>query len=197
MANPPEDVTQLLQVASDGNKVALDRLVPLVHDELRAIAHNQRRREHDLQTLNTTALVHEAYLKLVDQKRVTWQNRAHFFAVAARSMRRIVIDHARERMAQKRGGGWARVDLEDLGGPDVSDEKAPGLIALNDALERLAEVDPRQSDVVTLRFFGGLSVEEAGEVLGISKATVKREWAMARAWLHREMGGSTGESDDS
>jgi RNA polymerase sigma factor (TIGR02999 family) len=187
MAVSPTDVTRLLHEASGGNQEAFDRLLPLVYDELRAIAHGQRRSEPAELTLNTTALVHEAYLKLVDQTRVTWRNRAHFFAIASRSIRRIVIDRARERLAQKRGGGAAHISIEQLDVESLGEEQADVLVGLDEALSRLAAVDPRQGEVVTYRFFGGLTIEETAEVLGVSPATVKREWAMAKAWLHREL----------
>ncbi len=187
MATPPSEVTLLLQEASGGNQQALDRLLPLVYDELRAIAHGQRRSEPAEFTLNTTALVHEAYLKLVDQTRVTWRNRAHFFAIASRSIRRIVVDHARERLALKRGSGVEHISIEQLEAEPLGEGHAETLVGLDDALSRLACVDPRQGEIVTYRFFGALTIEETAEVLGISTATVKREWAMAKAWLHREL----------
>lgn len=187
MANPPSEVTRLLQEASGGDVQALDRLLPLVYDELRAIAHGQRRSEPAEFTLNTTALVHEAYLKLVDQTRVTWKNRAHFFAIASRSIRRIVIDHARERLAQKRGAGADHISIEQLESEPLGDGHPETLVGLDEALSRLARVDPRQGQVVTYRFFGGLTIEETAEVIGVSVATVKREWTMAKAWLHREL----------
>lgn len=187
MAAPSTEVTRLLHQASGGNQQALDRLLPLVYDELRAIAHGQRRSEPAEFTLNTTALVHEAYLKLVDQTRVTWKNRAHFFAIASRSIRRIVIDHARERLAQKRGSGADHISIEQLEAEPVGAGHPQTLVGLDDALSALARVDPRQGDIVTYRFFGGLTIDETAEVLGVSPATVKREWAMAKAWLHREL----------
>lgn len=166
----------------------MGRLLPLIYDELREIARRQRRREGQEHTLSTTALVHEAYIKLVDQTRVTWQNRAHFFAIASQSIRRIIIDHARHRLAQKRGGRWVRIPLDALDGEgSLSWQDAEEFVALDEALTRLAQLDQRQSKVVTYRFFGGLTVEETAEVLGLSQATVKREWSVAKAWLHREM----------
>lgn len=187
MAPAHVEVTRLLHDASGGNRDAFDQLLPLVYDELRAIAHGQRRTENEDLTLNTTALVHEAYIKLVDQTRVTWQNRAHFFAIASRAIRRIVIDHARDRLAAKRGGGAHHVSLDQLDQEPLGEERAEDLLALDDALSRLAAVDGRQSDVVQYRYFGGLTIEETATVLGISPASVKREWVMARAWLHREL----------
>lgn len=186
---PTEDaeITRLLHAASGGDGDAFDRLMPLVYDHLRAIARNQRRDDGAF-TINTTAMVHEAYIKLVDQKRATYQNRSQFFAIAATALRRIIVDHARSRLAQKRGGGWARVPLEMLGdGSVLTDDRAEHFVALDDALDRLRELDPRQCDVVTYRFFGGLTIEETADAVGISPATVKREWTMAKAWLHREL----------
>lgn len=190
MAVTPTDdaeITRLLHAASDGDGDAFDRLMPLVYDHLRAIARNQRRGDGAF-TINTTAMVHEAYIKLVDQRRATYQNRSQFFAIAATALRRIIVDHARSRLAQKRGGGWARVPLDMLGdGSQLTDDRAEHFVALDEALERLRELDPRQCDVVTYRFFGGLTIEETAEAVGISPATVKREWTMAKAWLHREL----------
>lgn len=188
MPTVSHEVTALLISASEGDRSAIDRLMPLVYDELRAIAHNHRRNEDNAETLSTTVLVHEAYLKLVDQTRVTWQNRSHFFAIASQAVRRIIIDHARQRLAQKRGGGWVRVPLDGLdGGAELSRDGAARFLALDEALERLGLVDARQARVVECRFFGGLTVGETAEALGISPATVKREWSMAKAWLHREL----------
>lgn len=206
MPEPREEqasITALLKEASDGHQEALDRLLPLVYDELRSIAHRQRQSRDRNATLNTTALVHEAYMKLVSQDRLSWQNRAHFFAIASRFTRRILVDRARERLAHKRGGDRYRVPLDDqavaadVDGSPLDPLAAPVLgldlkqaaefIALDEALDRLAELDERASQVVTYRFFGGLSVEETAEVLKISPATVKRDWSMARAWLHREL----------
>lgn len=183
-----EHVTELLVQASGGNRAALDALMPLVYEELRGIARRQRRLEPEHQTLATTALVHEAYLKLVDQSRVSWQNRAHFFAVAARSIRRILIDRARSRLAKKRGGGWERIALDELANDaKMDDGRAQAFLDLEDALVALEALDPRQAKVVVYRFYGGLTIEETGDVLSISPATVKREWTMAKAWLHREL----------
>lgn len=179
------EITQLLVSWSDGDQQSLEKLIPLVYDALHKIAANYLRRERDSHTLQTTSLVHEAYLKLVDQNRVQWQNRAHFFAIAAQAMRRILIHHARKVAAQKRGGGLKKVTLDDGSSPSLDQNE--NLIALDDALKRLAEIDPQQSEVVELRYFGGLTVEETAEVLKISPRTVKREWAMARAWLYNEL----------
>ena len=176
-------VTQLLAAWAEGDQAALDELVPLVHDELRRIARGYMRRERGGHTLQTTALVNEAYLRLVDQRGARWQNRAHFFAIAAQLMRRILVDYARRRTYQKRGGGALQVTLSEAESlPEVRD---PDLVALDEALQSLAEVDPRKSRVVELRFFGGLSIEEPAEVLKVSPTTVEREWTTAKAWLHK------------
>jgi RNA polymerase sigma-70 factor (ECF subfamily) len=179
------DVTQLLLEWSKGDRQSLDKLLPVVYQELRRLAQHHLRQERPDHTLQATALVHEVYLKLIDTKVARWENRAHFFAVAARVMRHILVDLARERRAQKRGGGQKLALEEALGAPDEAG--APNLVALDEALERLAAVDARQGRIVELRYFGGLSTEETAEVLGISARTVKREWRMARAWLHREL----------
>ena len=183
-----DDVTGLLIAVRDGDREAGDRLVQAVYEDLRKKAAAFLRRERPGHTLQPTALVHETYLRLVDQKRVVWQNRAHFLGVAAEMMRRILIDHARSRKAAKRGSGGTRVTLDEAlaaSGPRDFD-----LIALDDALSELAALDPRQSRVVELRAFGGLSVEETAEVMEISPATVKRFWSFSRAWLARRMSGS-------
>ena len=181
-------VTALLVEASQGNRKAFDQLLPLVYDELRGIARRQRSLERADATLQTTALVHEAYLKLVDQNRVSWRNRAHFFAIAARSIRRILVDRARERLAKKRGGDITKIPLDELAHGDVMDDgRAATFVQLDDVLDELESIDERQAQVVTYRFFGGLTIEETAEVLEVSPATVKREWAMAKAWLHRAM----------
>jgi RNA polymerase sigma factor (TIGR02999 family) len=180
-----QDVTQLLLEWRNGNERALDRLMPLVYDELRRLAASYMRRERPDHTLQPTALLNEAYLRLVDQTRIAWQGRAHFFGIAAQMMRRILLDHARQLKAAKRGSGGSKLPLEAaLGEPERQDVD---VIALDEALTRLEELDPRQSRVVELRFFAGLEVNEVAEVLGISRATVNREWAIARTWLYREI----------
>lgn len=166
----------------------MESLMPLVYDELRRLARAYMRRESPGNTLQPTALVNEAYLRLIDQREVRWQNRAHFFGIAAQLMRRILVDRARRHHAAKRGGAGQRVSLEEVNAA-VSDNEVD-LISLDDALEKLAALDPQQSRVVELKFFGGLTIEEIAEVLGISPATIKREWSLAKAWLHREVSGS-------
>ncbi|MFL6211142.1 MAG: sigma-70 family RNA polymerase sigma factor [Pyrinomonadaceae bacterium] len=191
-APTPQHLTQLLVAWSDGNRAALDELLPLVYDELRQIARRYMRRERTDHTLQTTALVNEAYLRLIDQRQVRWQNRAHFFAIAAGMMRRIIVDHARNYHRQKRGGGAIKVPLEEAA--VVADEKAAELIALDDALKALAELDPRRAQVVELKYFGGLSNEETAEVLQVHPNTVMRDWNMARAWLYKELSGADSEA---
>lgn len=187
MSQPPQhDVTQLLLEWSDGDGDALDHLMPLVYEELRGVAHRYMRRERNDHTLSTTALVHEAYLKLVDQHRVQWQNRAHFFAIAAQAMRRILLMYARKRKAAKRGGGQAPAALDE--NMLVSDDRIEEIVALDEALTRLAAMDERLARVVEYRYFGGLTIDETAEVMGLSSATIKRDWRTARAWLFREMG---------
>jgi RNA polymerase sigma factor (TIGR02999 family) len=184
----PEDskpVTDLLLAWGNGDEGARDRLVALVYEDLRRRAGAYLRRERSDHLLQPTALVNEVYLRLVDHKSVRWENRAQFFGLAARLMRHILVDHARARGAQKRGGAALAVTLEE--GAMPSPEPPVSLVALDEALEALAQLDPRQSRVVELRYFGGLSVEESAEVLGLSPATVKRDWTLARAWLHREL----------
>ena len=180
-----DEITALLADLSGGNRDVVDAILPRVYDELQALARGQLRGERPDHTLNTTALVHEAYLKLVRQDRVTWQNRAHFFAIAATAMRRILINYAHKRNAEKRGGGEALATFEDGMAPRATN--AEELIALDDALARLAEHSERQSRVVEYRFFGGLTHEEIAEVLGVSVPTVGRDWRFARAWLSREL----------
>lgn len=183
--SPPPDVTQMLIEWNDsGNAPA--RLMPLVYDELRRLARAYLRRERPDHTLQPTALVHEAYLRLVDQSRIKWQNRAHFFGIAAQMMRRILIDHARAHTSEKRGGSRQRLSLDEAA--FLPEERAADLIALDDALKELALTDERKSQVVELRFFGGLSVNETAEVLGVHPATVDRDWVVAKAWLYREIG---------
>ena len=178
-------VTQLLQQFGQGEKDAFGDLLPLIYSELRRQAARYLRRERVGHTLAPTALVHEAYLKLLDQRDVEWKNRAQFFGVAAQAMRRILIDHARSRKRHKRGGGLAQVELEDAHAVDHG--KVVDVIALDQALQRLAAIDDRQARIVELRYFGGLSVDETATLLSISPATVKREWAMARAWLFNQL----------
>jgi RNA polymerase sigma factor (TIGR02999 family) len=179
-------ITELLVAWSEGRRDALDRLVPLLYEDLRRLAAGYMRHESPGHSLQPTALVHEAYVRLIDQRQVHWRNRAHFFGVAAGMMRRILVDHARSRRADKRGGAWDRVTL-------VEDQVAGGaqeidLLALHESLERLAAFDPRQARIVELRYFAGLTIEETAQALEISPATVKREWLSARAWLQRELG---------
>ena len=187
MSSTTADVTQLLQRWSEGDRDALDRLVPLVYEHLRRVAHQRLRYEDTSPSLNTTALVHEAYFKLVDLRRARFRDRAHFLAMASRVMRRLLIDHARARYAARRGGGAAAVELTDA--LSVSDSQADALTELDDALRRLEQVDARQSAILEQRFFGGLSLEETAEAVGVSLATVKRDLRFARAWLAAELGG--------
>jgi RNA polymerase sigma-70 factor, ECF subfamily len=181
----PTGVTQLLVNWSNGDKAALDEMLPLVYQELRRIAVNRLRQERPNHTLQPTALVNEAYLRLIDQKNVNWQNRAQFFGLAAEMMRRILVNHARHRQAAKRGGGALRVSLEVA--VNSFEQKDVNLVALDEALKTLATIDPRQSQIVELKFFGGLTVEEIAEVLQVSSDTIERDWKMARAWLHLEI----------
>lgn len=183
---PDSKITVLLERLSAGDREVVDSLIPLVYDQLRIMASGQLKGERPDHTLNATALVHEAYMRLVDQTRVNWQNRAHFFAIAAQAMRRILINYANQKLARKRGGGSPVVTFnEDLMSPET---RAEELIALDRAMHKLAELDERQALVVEYRFFGGLTNEEIAEVLKISVATVQRDWRMARAWLNRELG---------
>jgi RNA polymerase sigma-70 factor (ECF subfamily) len=183
---PEGDVSTLLRAWSDGDQSALDKLAPIVYDELRRLAGHYLSRERSGHSLQATALVNEAYLRLVDYKRMRWENRAHFFAVSAQLMRRILVDHAR-RHNLKRGGGVQHIALEDTA--VVGGGRAENLVVLDDAMQALARIDPRKAQVVELRFFGGLSVEQTAEVLKVSPVTVMRDWNTARAWLLREMGG--------
>ena len=181
-----EEISELLKAWSDGDREAAERFMPLIYDELRRQAHRYLNRERPNHTLQTTALVHEAYLRLADQRNVTWQNRAHFFGLAAQMMRRILVNYAVSRNREKRGGLNERISLDEtiMIAGDSSDVD---IISLDDALTRLEELDERQARVVELRYFSGLSIEETAEVLGISPATVKREWNMARTWLRAEL----------
>ena len=181
------EVTQLLLAWSAGDRGALDRLVPLVYAELHRLAKSYMRKERAGQTLQTTALIHEAYLRLIDANQVQWQNRAHFFGVAARVMRQILVAMARERGYQKRGGGAHRVSLDEA--MVVNDERDEDLVALDEALSALADVDARKAQVVELRFFGGLTEKETAEALNVSIDTVTRDWRLARSWLHRKLSG--------
>lgn len=185
------DVTQLLIAWREGDSAAGERLLHLIYTELHRQAERAMRREASALTLQATALVNEAYLRLIDQKRVAWQNRAHFFGVAAQLMRRILVDHARSRLAEKRGGGQRALSLADVDEqPAGHDDNGVDILALHEALERLAVLDPQQAHIVELRYFSGLSIEETGEALGMSSSTVKREWKIARAWLRREIDSS-------
>ena len=194
MAAIPQEITQLLLSWSKGDKAALDQLVPLVYPELRRLAQRYMRRENSAHTLQTSALINEAYLRIVDQQEVEWQDRAHFFAVAAQVMRHILIDHARRHRYAKRGAGARHVPLDETA--IISQERATEFLALDDALTRLATIDARKSQIVELRFFGGLTVEEIAEVMKLSPITIKREWRSAKAWLHSEIAGSDRRSFD-
>jgi RNA polymerase sigma-70 factor (ECF subfamily) len=187
METSSADVSQLLRDWSDGNRCALDRLTPIVYEELRRVARHYLKGERAGHSLQTTALVNEAYMRLVDYKRMQWQNRAHFFAVSAQLMRRILVEHAR-RHNLKRGDGVQHVSLDEVGA--VGGKRAADMVALDDALNALARLDPRKAQVVEMRFFGGLSVAETAEVLKVSPVTVMRDWSTAKAWLYREMSGA-------
>jgi RNA polymerase sigma-70 factor (ECF subfamily) len=185
---PPSEITELLLEWNNGDADALNRLMPHVEAELRRIADHYMRRENPDHTLQTTALVNEAYLKLVDQRQVHWQNRAHFFALSSKLMRRILLDHAKTQRRAKRGGGAVHVDLDEVA--VLSPEKSAQLIALDEALTRLAEFDPFKSRIVEMRHFGGLDVRETAEVLGVAEVTVMRHWKLAKVWLKRELRGA-------
>ncbi len=180
VTRPPDELTH-------GGRETLDGLFPLVYEELRRVAHNRLRRERDAHSLDTTALVHEAYVKLSALDRLQWKNRAQFFALAAQAMRRILVDYALRRKTQKRGGEQQRISLDDS--VLMAEERSEELIALDEALRRLEAIDARHGRIVECRFFGGMSIEDTAAVLGISPATVKRDWVMARAWLRRELAG--------
>ena len=194
MTSSLKSVTQLLIEWREGDETALDRLIPLVYDEMRRLARYYMHRERREHTLQTTALINEAYIRLVDHKGIRWQNRAHFYAVAAQAMRRILVDHARARQYAKRGGGAHLVELDEAAA--VAHEQAAEMVALDEALTDLAAVDPRQSKVVELRYFGGMSVEETAEVLEVSAVTVMRDWRAAKAWLLRAITSDQRAEDD-
>ena len=180
-----ENITQLLIDLSNGDRNAVDLLLPVIYDELRKLAANYLRRERPDHTLQPTALVHEAYLRLVDQTRVNWQNRAHFFGVAAQLMRRLLVDHARRHNAEKRGQNFQKISLDE--NVDKAGERSDMLLALDDALQALALFDEQKARVVELRYFGGLSIEETADVMGVTPTTIKRHWRFAKAWLHGAM----------
>jgi RNA polymerase sigma-70 factor, ECF subfamily len=180
-----QDITHLLIELSNGNRVTVDLLLPMIYDELRRLAVGYLRRERSDHTLQATALVHEAYLKLVDQSRVNWQNRAHFFGVAAQIMRRLLVDYARKHNAEKRGADFQKLTLDE--NVDKAVERSEEILALDRALETLAQIDETKARVVELRYFGGLTVEETAEVMGVTPITIKRHWRMAKAWLYGQM----------
>ena len=190
-AHRSHEISRLLQAWSDGNGKALDDLLPLVYDELHRQAHRFLRRERQTHTLQTTALIHEAYLNLIKQNRVEWQNREHFFAISANLMRRILVNYANSRHRAKRGGTAENVELNDSI-MIAAESNNLDLIALDDALNRLAKMDEQQAKIVELRYFGGLTIEETSEVMGIAPATIKRDWKLTKAWLFRELGGENG-----
>jgi RNA polymerase sigma factor (TIGR02999 family) len=192
MAASQHEVTELLRQWRNGDKEALHKLTPLVYEELHRLAHQYIRRERPGHTLQTTALVNEAYLRLVEQKDVEWQSRAHFFAVSAQVMRHILVDYARQHASAKRGGKVERVTLDDKA--TVSRKRASELVALDEAMQALEEIHPRRSQVVELRYFGGLNNKEASEVLKVSEATIERDWRFAKAWLYRELSSSDSNS---
>jgi len=179
------DVTLLLKKLADGNQDAAGELIPVVYDELHRLAVRHLRRERQDHTLQPTALVHEAYIKLVAQRDADWQSRNHFFAVASKLMRRILVDYARQHLRAKRGGGHTKVSLEEVA--LVSPQRPDGMLAIDESLSRLEKLDERQARIVELRYFGGLTIEEAAQVLGVSPTTIRREWASAKAWLYGEL----------
>jgi RNA polymerase sigma factor (TIGR02999 family) len=189
---PLPDVTRLLREWRGGSRAALDELMPLVYDELHVIAARHMAREWRVSIYQTTALVSEAYVKLVGQRDVDWQNRAHFFAIAAKLMRRILVDHTRRELRPKHGGGIPVVPFDEAEAPSAAGVDRVDAVALDEALRKLEALDPDQARIVELRFFGGLTVQETADVIGVSPATVKREWSVAKGWLHREMTGRTG-----
>jgi RNA polymerase sigma-70 factor (ECF subfamily) len=188
MPPAPHEVTRLLYECSNGNQSALEDLMPLVYEELHRLAHQLLRREKAGHVFQTSALINEAYLRLVDQPQIHWENRTHFFGIAARLMRRILVDEARKRNSAKRGGGLIQVSLDEAA--TTSQQQATNVVALDDALKSLETIDARQSEIVELRFFGGLSIDETAEVLKVSPGTVMRDWTFARAWLRQQMNGA-------
>lgn len=186
---PSAQATQFVNEMADGDRQAAERLLPLVYDEFRELAGDYLRRETKAHTLQPTALVHEAYLRLIDQTRVNWQGRTHFFAVGAQAMRRVLVDHARARQRDKRGGGWQRISLDEQ--LTVSPAHDADLLAVDEAIEKLARIDSRQAQIVELRFFGGLTVAEVADVLGLSKRTIESEWKVIRAFLRKELDENT------
>jgi RNA polymerase sigma factor (TIGR02999 family) len=189
--SPPQEITQLLLAWRSGDQTALDQLMPLVYQELRRLAQHFINHERPGHLLQTTALVHEAYLRLIDSSRVQWESRAHFFAVAGQLMRRVLVDAARERQSRKRGGEWVQVSLAEA--VVIPQRRSADLIALDDALDVLAAMDKRKSEIVVMRFFGGLSVEETAAVLEVSPDTVMRDWQLAKVWLYRELSKDEGD----
>jgi RNA polymerase sigma-70 factor (ECF subfamily) len=185
-AEKPAQITELLQEWSEGRREALDSLMPLIYQELRRQASRYLKKERIGHTLQTTALINEAYLKLIDQRAVEWQNRTHFFAIASQAMRRILVDHARERHREKRGGAAENLPIEAADFV-ISPQKSVDLVALDEALTRLSEFDERQARIVELRYFSGLSIDETAEILEVSNVTVRRDWNVAKAWLHQQL----------
>jgi RNA polymerase sigma factor (TIGR02999 family) len=185
MSEPVQDITQILQQWSDGDEAAVDSLFPLVYDELRRLARSYLSKERSGHTLQPTALVHEAYMRLIDQTRTTWQSRVHFYAVAANMMRRILVNHARDRATEKRGGSAQRFSIENI--EILPDQTAGDLLELDEALEKLKQIDERKCRVVDMRFFGGLNEAEIAEVLCVNEKTVRRDWQFAKLWLYREL----------
>lgn len=181
----PENFTRLIQEYSKGNKLVLNQILPLIYDELRRISSRYLREEYRNHTLQTTELVHEAYLKLIGDQNISWENRAHFFGIAAQSMRQILVDHARKRNAKKRGGGKSNLSLEEVF--TISEKVDDQILVLDEALKRLEKVDERSCKIVELRYFSGLTIEETAKVLNISASTAKRDWNFAKAWLYREI----------
>ena len=196
MESSPGEVTRQLSYWSVGDRDALDKLLPLVYNELRRLAHSYLTKERSDHTLQTTALVHEAYLKLTEQRTVNWENRAQFFAISAQAMRRILLDNARRHTAAKRGSGGQRIPITDVENLSV-DAANESLIALDLALQKFETIDPDQSKIVELRYFGGLTIEETAEVLQVSPSTIQREWTLARAWLYKAVAGSSARFVDS